>query len=154
MKTNYFIIPLITILTAVIGSWLTNIQSVWYNSLSFPWFTPPGWVIGLAWTIIFILTMISALIVWQQEKKSKLLFFIGLIFVFNAVLNIFWSWLFFNQHLIAPAIIEAACLGVSVVLLIALIAPISRLAAWLLAPYAFWVAFATYLTYSIWLLNF
>lgn len=153
MKLNYFIIPLVTIATAAIGSSFTDANSSWYRSLNFPSFAPPGYVIGIVWTIIFILTMISALLVWNGIVSRRNLSLIGWLFILNAVLNITWSWLFFNQYLIAPAIIEAACLGVSVIVLIAFIAPISRLSAWLLAPYAIWVSFATYLTYSIWLLN-
>jgi tryptophan-rich sensory protein len=34
-----------------------------------------------------------------------------------------------------------------------LVGPLSRLAALLLAPYAAWVTFATYLSYSVWRLN-
>jgi tryptophan-rich sensory protein len=33
-------------------------------------------------------------------------------------------------------------------------AKISRLAAWLLAPYILWVSFAGYLNWAIWTLNF
>jgi tryptophan-rich sensory protein len=153
MKPNYFIIPLVTVLTSLIGSSFTDPQNSWYKSLNFPSFTPPGYVIGLVWTVIFILTMISALLVWNGIVSRRKLSIIGWLFILNAVLNITWSWLFFGQHLIAPAVIEAACLGASVIVLIAFIAPISRPAAWLLAPYAIWVSFATYLTYSIWSLN-
>lgn len=158
MKLNYIIIPLITVLVAVGGSWLTSsgIDSGWYDSIVKPSWTPAGSVIGTVWTILFILTTISALIVWNasinsaQVRRWK---WIITIFLVNAGLNVFWSFLFFNQHLIGPAIWEAGLLGATVIALAVLIWPISRWASVLLIPYAGWTAFAAYLTYSIWLLN-
>ena len=153
MKLNYLIIPLITLLVSLLGSWLTSGGMEWYQKIKLPAWTPAGSVIGFAWTTIFILSTISALLVWNKFPRDKrFVWVIGLFFI-NAGLNIFWSWLFFNQHLIGWAAIEAALLGLSVVGLIILIGPISRLATWLLVPYAAWVAFATYLTYLIWTLN-
>ncbi|PIR66294.1 MAG: hypothetical protein COU51_04675 [Parcubacteria group bacterium CG10_big_fil_rev_8_21_14_0_10_36_14] len=69
------------------------------------------------------------------------------------MLNFLWSYLFFDQHLFFLAIIEASILGFSVLILIIFIWPVSRLASILLFPYFGWVAFATYLTYAIWVLN-
>jgi len=68
-------------------------------------------------------------------------------------LNVFWSYLFFNQHQILASIIEMIILDTTVIVLILLLWPISKLASYLLMPYAVWVAFATYLTYQILLLN-
>ena len=155
MKLNYIIIPLIAILTAGIGSLLTSGGMNWYKSINLPSWTPAGSIIGAVWTTIFILSAASALIVWNISSntgQSRLSWIAG-VFIANAVLNIFWSYLFFNQHIIAPAIFEAGILGLSVIALIVLIWPISELAALLLFPYAGWVCFATYLTYSVWLLN-
>ncbi|MBW3016168.1 tryptophan-rich sensory protein [Candidatus Woesearchaeota archaeon] len=153
MKLNYFIIPLITVLVAVVGSFLTSGDMVWYKTLKLPSIAPPGWFIGLVWNVIFILATISALIVWNtMQKHDNFSIIIGL-FVVNALLNVFWSFLFFNQHLILPAVFDAGLLGLSVYALIFFIWRFSPLAAGLLIPYAVWVTFATYLNYLIWLLN-
>jgi len=104
MKPNYIIIPVITILTAAIGSWLTSGGMNWYKTVNFPSWTPPGSVIGLVWTVIFILSAISALMVWNQAAHDNRLWWIAAIFIANAVLNILWSYLFFNRHLIGPAV--------------------------------------------------
>ena len=74
-------------------------------------------------------------------------------FAVNAMLNVTWSLLFFNLHLIDMAVYEAAMLGLSVVIISALCWQISRAASLLLVPYAAWVAFATYLTYIVSSLN-
>ncbi|MFH1822883.1 MAG: TspO/MBR family protein [Patescibacteria group bacterium] len=153
MKLNYFIIPIITIFVATLGSYLTSQGMDWYKSINLPSWTPPGSVIGAVWTLIFILGTISALIFFNKAEHNSLFNWIIIVFIINAFLNVFWSYLFFYLHLISPAIFEAATLGASVVILIILIWPISRLAASLLIPYASWVMFATYLTYSVWIVN-
>jgi len=153
IKPNYIVIPLITIFVSVIGSTITTKGMTWYKTINLPKITPPGQVIGTVWTILFILTTISVLIIWNTAQKTDNFKLIIALFVINAFLNILWTYLFFGKHLIGPAIIEAGLLGLSVIILIIFIWPVSKLAAGLLIPYAGWVAFATYLTYLIWSLN-
>lgn len=155
MKLNYIVIPLITVVVAWVGSLFTSsgINSGWYDSIVKPSWTPPGALIGAVWTVLFILAAISALIVWNKAKRNSWFWWVIGVFVINAVLNVLWSFLFFGEHLIGTAIWEAALLGATVVALIILIWPISRLASLLLVPYAGWVAFATYLTYTVSILN-
>jgi tryptophan-rich sensory protein len=140
-------------LTALFGSLLTSGGMKWYKSIKLPFWTPPGSVIGAVWTILFILAAICALIVWNKFSHDGRWQLIITIFIFNAILNVFWSLLFFNQHWLAAATFESAALGLSVLALIILIWPGSTLAASLLIPYAAWVGFATFLTYTVWTLN-
>ncbi|MBD3361761.1 tryptophan-rich sensory protein [Candidatus Woesearchaeota archaeon] len=153
MKPNYIIIPLVTILVSVIGSYLTSSGMNWYKTIELPSFTPPGSFIGAVWTVIFVLTTISALIVWNNYSGTEKFWWIIGLFMANAILNLLWSLLFFNQHLIFLAIFDAAFLDLIVIALMILIWPLSKLGAGLLLPYAIWAAFATYLNYRIWLLN-
>ncbi len=152
LKTNHVVIPLITIISISVGSWITSAGMNWYKTLNVPTFNPTGGFIGTVWTVLFVLATISALIAWNKAwRKRKSI--IGVAFILNILLNVGWSFLFFGLHLIGPAMYEAAVLGVSVLALIILIWPVSKFASWLLVPYLAWVSFATYLTYSIWLLN-
>lgn len=153
MKLNYFIIPLVTLVTALAGSFLTSGGMDWYKKINLPGWTPAGNIIGTVWTILFILATISALLVFNQAVHNKKLNWIIAAFLANAVLNVYWSWLFFSQHFLGWAIIEAGILGLSVLVLIIMIWPLSRLAAYLLMPYLAWVSFATFLTYMVWSLN-
>lgn len=152
MRIRHLVIPLITLLVALTGSWLTGGGMGWYRTIALPSWTPPGYVIGMVWTVLFVLAMISALIVFgRPDLRHRRL--IARAFIVNALLNVGWSLAFFNQHLIGVAVFVAAVLGASVIALIVLIRPISRTAAWLIIPYAAWVAFATFLNYQIWRLN-
>lgn len=153
MKINYFLIPLIVLLVSFLGGQITGSGMDWYKTIKLPSWTPPGWVIGLVWTFIFILCAISVILFWNLQPKPIYFYWIIGLFILNAIFNIFWSYLFFGQHLIGLAVIEAFLLGLSVLALILLIWPFSLLVASLLIPYCGWVFFATYLTYNIWLLN-
>ncbi|MFB6225928.1 MAG: TspO/MBR family protein [Candidatus Paceibacteria bacterium] len=154
-KPNYLTIPGITLTVSVLGNFFTSagIESGWYDSIATPSWTPNGSVIGLVWTVIFILTTISALIIWNRYSDSKNFSYIIGLFIVNAFLNFTWSFLFFTVHFIGAAFIDAFLIAVSVAALIYLIWPRSKIAALLLAPYFLWVGFATYLNYIILVLN-
>jgi translocator protein len=153
MKLNYIIIPIVVFLTSFIGSTLTDPNSTWYKALKLPSFAPPGYVIGIVWTVIFILCAISAIIMWNKIPHNNLFWWIIGLFIVNAILNIGWSLLFFNQHMILASIFEMILLEASTIAIIILAWPLSRLAAGLLLPYAAWVAFATFLAMNIYNLN-
>lgn len=154
MKPNYLIIPLVTVLVSVLGSRFTSAGvGAWYKTIDLPAWTPPGSVIGAVWTTIFILSTISALILWNGATAKSRLPTLATVFLLNAALNVLWSYLFFSRHLIGLAAWESLALEATCLALVALAWPISRLASALLMPYAAWVAFATYLTYNVWGMN-
>lgn len=153
MKLNYLVIPLVAFLTAFIGGMITKRGMAWYKTIKLPSWTPGGAVIGSVWTVLFILSATSALMVWNGTPHGTRFWLIIALFVVNACANVFWTYLFFGAHHIYAAIWEAIFLDLTVLDLIWLIQPVSGTAALLLVPYAAWVAFASYLTYSVWLLN-
>lgn len=154
MKLNYLLIPLFTVLVSFTGSFFTSSGvSGWYKTIKLPSFTPPGSIIGAVWTLLFILATVAALIVWNRFSHNQSFWIIIAAFIINGGLNVLWSYLFFYKHYTGLATIEAAVLGLSVVLLVVLIWPMSKPAASLLMPYAAWVGFATFLTYSVYSLN-
>ena len=153
MKLNYIVIPIVTLAVALLGSYITSNGMSWYETLTLPKIAPPGSLIGIVWTVIFILSTASALILYNSQNHNNLFWWIIGIFILNAVLNVLWSGLFFGLGQIFASIVEMIVLEISVVALIILIWPLSRISSVLLMPYAFWVAFATYLASQIWSLN-
>jgi len=154
-NSSFVVIPLITISILSIGGLLTRNPDtwIWYRSLVLPELTPPSWVFPLAWNIIFVLTTIAGILVWNSfERTTTFWLIIGLFFA-NAFLNILWSFLFFRQHLIGTALIDAIALEVVTIALAVLIAIKSLAIASLLLPYVIWVAFAIYLNFLILQLN-
>lgn len=154
MHLSYVLIPLVTILVAYVGGRLT-VSSVrtWYVGLRKPSWTPPGAAIGAVWTVLYIMAAASALIVWNLPGGAAVPVWIAALFVLNAALNVFWSYVFFYLHRPGPAVWVCLALDLTIVLLIQLIMPLSLLASWLLVPYAAWVTFASYLNYRVWGMN-
>jgi tryptophan-rich sensory protein len=125
----------------------------WYRAIQLPSYVPSGQFIGLVWTTIFILTALVAIGVWNTPKHFVRRLSIFSFFVINALLNSAWCYLFFYKKMMGIAIWDAALLDFSVIILILLIKPLSRIYAALLFPYALWVTYALYLNYVIWSIN-
>lgn len=136
-----------------IGSIFTS-QSVnsWYLTLVKPSFTPPGAVIGLVWTILFLLMGYALYLVWskskEQEVKNALIFF-----CIQLVLNIAWSFCFFYLQSPLAGLVEIIFLWLAILATIIYFNKISKLAAYLLIPYVIWVSFAAILNYYLYILN-
>jgi len=153
-RLNFVIIPLITIVTALLGSYFTNAGMDWYKqTLVRPDIVPPSWAFPIAWNIIFVLTTASALIVYNKLKKSSLKTFALILFGLNAILNVLWCYLFFGKGLIVASLIEMMFLELTLLTLHVILWPLNKKASLLLAPYTLWIVFATFLTWQISILN-
>lgn len=150
----YILSPLFYFCVALAGRAFTS-QGIdpWYQTIVKPSFTPPGSVIGIMWTVIYILTAVS-LIVFTNIAKNKKVFWpvIGLYLV-NGIVNAAWSYIFFTKHLLGLAVIDAGLIGITVLLIIVFAWRYSKAASILLIPYLGWVSFAAYLTYAIYRMN-
>lgn len=130
---------------------MSEIQG-WYAGLQKPSFNPPNWLFGPVWSMLYLLMGISFYLIWKQPVSTVRN--VGLtLFVIQFILNFFWSILFFNQHLIAAALLEMVFMWIFILLTMIWFAKLSPTAAWLLLPYLCWVSFATVLTAAIWKLN-
>ena len=150
---HYVIIPAIVFGVAWVGTFFTRQGITWYQTLSLPWWTPPDRIIQGAWTTIFILIAVSLIMLWNRRTDEHCHCAIFNVFVANGIFNVVWSALFFVLHDVGVAVLVALLLALSAYALIILLRPISRTASWLLAPYALWATFATYLNYVIWQMN-
>lgn len=136
----------------ILGSIFT-VSSIptWYATLVKPSFSPPNWIFGPVWTILYVLMGISLYLVWVSKTKSKQyavrLFFIQL------VLNAIWSIIFFGLKSPGLAFLEIIALWITIVLTIKAFRKISTPASYLLYPYVAWASFASILNFSIWILN-
>lgn len=156
LKVNYLLAPLGVLFVSLLGGYITGGGMDWYDAINQPSFTPHGSFIGIAWTVIFILSAISILLFSNNPKtdrKSLFFYIIVFLFILNGLLNVFWSILFFSWHLIFWSVIEMIALNLVNLILILMLWRGYRTSAILFIPYFLWVSFATYLAYSIYLLN-
>jgi len=133
---------------------LFTAQSVgtWYLTLQKPAFTPPGWLFGPVWTLLYLLMGLSLYLIWNARdtgaKKPAIV-----LFTVQLILNISWSLAFFGMQSIIGGLMIIVSLWLAIGLTIYRFLRISRLAAGLLIPYLVWVSFATILNHALWRLN-
>jgi translocator protein len=138
---------------AAIGSFFTaSSVKTWYPGLLKPAGTPPSWVFGPVWSVLYLLMATAAWLVWQERHVHDVRLPLGLFFG-QLVLNAAWSIIFFGLHRPGLALIEILILLWAIVLTTISFWAHSRYAFWLMTPYAGWVAYATYLNFGLWWLN-
>lgn len=125
----------------------------WYKTLARPEFAPPNWVFAPVWTTLYILMGVAAFLVWQKGLERKEVKVALTIFAIQLILNTLWSIIFFGLQSPGWAFVEVIFLWVAILATIIAFAKVSKLAAWLLAPYILWVSFAAYLNFMIFWLN-
>ncbi|MDY7524242.1 TspO/MBR family protein [Sphingomonas sp. 10B4] len=136
----------------VAGGLATPIGS-WYKALRKPWWQPPGWAFGPAWTILLGLAAWSAAIAWQAAPYAAARQSVVILFAVNAACHFAWSPLFFAVRRPDWALVEVVFLWGSLVALLVGLWPISHFAAALIVPYFLWVSFAAVLNRKIVQLN-
>lgn len=126
----------------------------WYAGLAKPPFNPPNWLFAPVWTVLFALMGLAAFRVLRRTSGT-----IGrgralLAYHVQLALNLAWSCVFFGLNSPASGLIVIALLIAAIIWTIRRFAALpDRFAAWLLAPYLAWVAFAAVLNLAIWWLN-
>ena len=141
-----FILPLLVILTAVIGS-IANINinaDGWYEELVKSPLNPPGYVFGIVWPILYLLMGIVSF--FAAEKIWKL-------FIIQLALNAAWSWIFFYYQLPIIALLDIALLMLVNAMILNNLKSFSRALFLLYLPYMLWLCFAAFLNVSIIYLN-
>ncbi|BBD98528.1 tryptophan-rich sensory protein [Sphingobium amiense] len=124
----------------------------WFDALEKPALMPPGWLFGVAWTILYILMGLAFAIVLHARGAKGRGAAIALFFL-QLAMNLAWSPLFFRAHQVDGALLLIVALFAVVALTAALFWRIRRVAGLLLLPYLGWLAFASFLNYEIGRLN-
>jgi tryptophan-rich sensory protein len=152
-------IVLITALGTLSGWSTSGSISGWYQEIEKPFFTPPNWLFGPAWLTLYILIGITFGRLWQLATKNRYPIIRNYaakgmwIFGVHFLLNLVWTPLFFGLQMPGLALIIILILLGLILFMIKHYLRIDRIAAFLLIPYALWVAFATALNFSIWVMN-
>lgn len=125
----------------------------WYATLNKPSFSPPNYLFGPVWTVLYLLMGTSLYLVWEKGLKTKKVRDALYLFGIQLVLNAIWSPIFFGLKDILLALIIIIAMWVYILRTILAFGKINKAASYLLYPYILWVSFATVLNFSVWLLN-
>lgn len=148
--SKYLALAIFAALTAAASAFgAMFMPDAWYAALAKPAFTPPSWLFGPVWTVLYVMIAIAG---WQAWKADGL----GLpvaVWIVQMLLNGAWSFLMFGQKNIGLALVDIVALWIAIAAFIVLVRDESRASAVLFVPYLAWVSFAAALNFEIWRLN-
>lgn len=157
-KDNWFVLVFsiaLAQLAGIIGTFFT-ISAIpsWYATLIKPFFSPPNWIFGPVWIVLYTFMGISAYLVWRKLKFHKKSYPFWTSYITQLILNSLWSIIFFGGKLVGLAFIEIIILAYLVYRTILSSRKIDLTASYLLYPYLAWVSFAALLNLAILILNY
>ena len=136
------------ILGGIVG--LIVSQFMDYNTLEKPPLSPPGFIFGIVWTVLYVLMGISYGILDKKDlidSKVKWSYYLQL------AVNLIWPILFFVFKARLISSIWIVLLLILVINMIVTFYKKDKLSAYLQIPYLIWTTFATYLNIGVYLLN-
>lgn len=156
-KDNYLVLAGSILLTqgvGGIGSLFTfSAISTWYVYLNKPFFSPPNWIFGPVWTLLYTFMGIAAYLVWRRFQFGKKARAFWHVYWTQLILNALWSILFFGFKFTGLAFIEILAMWYFIARSIQEGRRLSPWSSYLLYPYLAWVSFASILNLAILVLN-
>ena len=143
----------IPLLVGGLASFLTRGGMGVFMQLNQPPLSPPGWVFGVVWTILYTLMGVSSYLVIQSGAEEDVVNKALSVYVYQLIVNFLWPTFFFNFGWDLFSFIWLVLLWILVLIMIIRFYNISRLAGILQIPYLIWLTFAAYLNLGVWLLN-
>jgi benzodiazapine receptor len=139
------------LLAGFAGSLLTRKEiKGWYTKIRKPSWTPPNWLFGPVWGVLYISQGIASWLVWKERAKQKVLLPL-LLYGQQLLLNLIWTPLFFTLHRPLWAAIDSAgifAVGTAATVTMSKIAGPAKVLP-LMVPYLAWIGFATALAADI-----
>ena len=137
---------------SVLGFVTKGSVETWYPTLNRSPVTPPDFVFGITWSVLYAMIATSGWLIWRAKPFAGLPM-IKKLYIAQLVLNWSWTPIFFTCHLMGFALVcLTAILALVVTLVIKTYKPLTT-ASVLLIPYALWLSFAGYLNFYIWQAN-
>lgn len=124
-----------------------------YSELAKPTWSPPSWVFGPVWSVLYVLIIISFGTVFKLFFQKQIPFVVLLPFILNIFFNLIFTWIQFGlKNLPLAGIDILLVLGTLIWAMIA-IYPYAKWITWIQTPYLLWVSFATVLQLTITFMN-
>ncbi len=140
---------LILVLGGGLGIGALTVPGDWYAGLAKPSFNPPNWLFGPVWTCLYVLIAIAGSRTFRRDPRGVAM----KAWWVQLALNFAWPVAFFAAHAISAALAVIVALEAAIIVFMVASRRSDPLAAWMFAPYAAWVGFATALNGAILALN-
>ena len=124
----------------------------WYSKLSRPPLTPPNWIFGPVWTVLYIMITVS-LILYIKQTRQNLIYWAVVVIILHLITNFSWTGIFFGLKRPGLALIDILMLDFTLAIMVVHFWQTAKPSSVLLWPYLAWVLFATYLNAGFYFLN-
>ena len=124
-----------------------------YAALIKPTWSPPGWLFGPVWSVLYVIIALTFGRVFFLAWQGQVSFLVALPFILNLVFNFSFTWIQFGLKNNYLASIDILLVLGTIIWAMVAIFPHSRILAYAQIPYLLWVSFATVLQLTITYLN-
>jgi tryptophan-rich sensory protein len=153
LRWGIVLVPLVLLLGLASGRLANSgYGNGWFAALAKPAFTPPGWVFGAAWSMLYLMMGVAlTLVVAARGARGRRPAIAA--FVVQLLLNLAWSPLFFAAHRIWPAFGLILCILLAAAVTARCFWRVRPAAGLLMLPYLVWLCFAATLNFQIGRMN-
>lgn len=124
-----------------------------YQTLKRPSWSPPAWVFGPVWTVLYIIIAISFGTVFYATATGAAPVAVALPFVLNLLFNFAYTYLQFGLRKYVLASVDVILVLLTLLWAMFAIYPIAPWIVLINIPYLLWVSFATVLQLTVTYLN-
>jgi len=149
MSFDWSLAVFVVLVVAAASSGVFFKPGEWYRGLRKPSWTPPNWVFGPVWSVLYIMIAVAGWLVWRADPSSPAIWF----WAAQLLVNASWSGLFFGMRRMDLAMYDIVLLWIVVAGFIVTASAVSTTAALLFVPYLIWVTIAGALNLAVLRLN-
>lgn len=125
----------------------------WYSTLIKPTWSPPSWLFGPVWSVLYVMIAISFGKVFLSAWQKQIPLMVALPFVLNLIFNFAFTSLQFGLKNNLLAGIDILLVLSTLIWAMVAIYPYFKWVTYIQIPYLLWVSFATVLQLTITYLN-
>lgn len=121
-----------------------------YNTLQKPPLSPPGFIFGIVWSILYLLMGIAyGMLVYKGKSDAE----VSKIYWTQLIINLIWPILFFVFKIRLFSSIWIIILLILVISMVIKFYKKDKIIGYSQIPYLLWIMFATYLNIGVYILN-
>lgn len=124
-----------------------------YAELIKPTWSPPAWVFGPVWSVLYVIIALTFGRVFFMAWQGQVSLFVALPFLLNLIGNFSFTWIQFGLKSNYLASADILLVLGTLIWAMVMIFPHSRMLAYAQIPYLLWVSFATVLQLTVTYLN-
>jgi tryptophan-rich sensory protein len=150
---DIYIIFSISIVGAIASYFVIENFVRWYKILILPKNAPSEKNVYIVWSVMYTLLIGSTIIFWHSPIQGIHFVLISILYILSGIINIIWSYVLFQKHLIYPSLYFVGAMAIEIFILFVLLLFFVPLSAVLVIPYLVWSVYSFYLNYQIFKLN-